>query len=94
MISEFAQKVMILCGKHFCSVTSWVRTPRRNAAVSGHPESVHQLGLAVDLVPDFDTPGKYAEIARDARRLGLVAQVESDHVHVQAIPPMIVVDNG
>lgn len=87
--AEFADKVFTLCCKHTCSETSGYRTPRRNAAVGGHPESVHQLGLARDLAPDFDTPGKYDEIVKDAHRLGLWARAESDHVHVQGIPPMV-----
>ena len=36
----------------------------------------------------------YEEVAKDARRLGLAAKVEDDHVHVQGIMPFIGGDDG
>jgi hypothetical protein len=86
MIGHFAEKISLICGRHQCSVTSWFRTEKRNKDVGGHIMSQHQLGLAVDLVPDQDnSEGYWEEVAIDCRRLGLVAVVERDHIHVQAL---------
>jgi len=86
MLTSFCEKVAIICGKHNCSVTSWFRTPKRNEKVGGHIMSQHQLGLAVDLVPDEDnSEGYWNEIEIDCERLGLVAVVKRTHIHVQAL---------
>ncbi|MHC4607351.1 MAG: D-Ala-D-Ala carboxypeptidase family metallohydrolase [Planctomycetota bacterium] len=63
-------------------VTSWYRDPEKNAAVGGHPRSLHLSGLALDLVlPTRDVAGFVAM----ARAAGLIAVAEPDHVHVQAL---------
>lgn len=85
-ISVFAVKILQLCLLHDCSVSSWVRTAKRNASVGGSIYSQHLLGLAVDLVPD--EPAKIPDIMRDARRLDLVPIDEWEHkkhIHVQAM---------
>ena len=89
-LGELLERVRALCAIHHCSVTSGARTEKRNAAVGGHPKSWHRLergALGVDVVPDTRTPAKRAEVARAARRLGLHAVVESDHVHLQPVAP-------
>jgi uncharacterized protein YcbK (DUF882 family) len=79
---DIAAIALTLCEQYGASVTSWYRTPRRNRAVGGHPSSLHLKGLAVDLVAD--DPSAHPTIAAHARRLGLVAIQEEDHVHIQA----------
>jgi hypothetical protein len=64
-------------------VTSGLRTPERNAAVGGVPNSRHLTGQAADLVPP---PGmSMAQLEAEARRRMPGARVinEGDHVHVQ-----------
>lgn len=61
--------------------TSWYRDPLENEAAGGEEHSQHLVGLAIDLVaPDPEL------VADRARREGLVAIVEPDHVHIQALP--------
>jgi len=61
--------------------TSWWRSPFDNRRVGGSPDSQHLLGFAYDVVPN--DPRGYAELAR---RVGLIAVEELDHVHVQVLP--------
>jgi len=63
------------------SVTSWWRSPKRNAAKGGDAESFHLEGLGADLVPDelADKPA----IAEAARALGLQVADEGDHLHIE-----------
>ena len=63
-----------------CSVTSWIRTPKRNKMVGGVPKSKHLSGLAIDLVPDSKDWGP---IIRSFRIRGLKVIVEHDHLHIQ-----------
>lgn len=65
------------------AVTSWYRDPTHNAAVGGHPQSQHLLGLAIDLVAG---PGDGPAVAQAARAVGLIAVEEGDHIHLQARP--------
>ncbi|MEE8581882.1 MAG: D-Ala-D-Ala carboxypeptidase family metallohydrolase [Myxococcota bacterium] len=65
-------------------VSSWYRDPTANAAAGGHPRSLHQLGLAVDLV-GVDRGDEHALWHR-FRQVGLVAVEERSHLHVQAFP--------
>ena len=81
-LSMFLILVHTLCSIYSCSVTSWIRTPKRNAKVGGAPGSRHLLGMACDLVPD-DPLEKPAIIAA-ARRVGLDAIDEGDHIHIEA----------
>jgi len=60
--------------------TSWFRTPAENAAVGGVPNSLHLLGLAIDVVGD---PGVLGRVASIWRAIGLQAKVESDHLHLE-----------
>ena len=62
------------------TVTSWWRSPERNAAVGGSSSSQHLLGVAIDVTGDLQ------RIAHAARAAGWVVVVESDHVHLQAFP--------
>lgn len=68
------------------SVTSWVRTPERNARVGGHPRSLHLVGLAMDVVPNGNSalrPLEPHERAAFASGFGLRLIVEGDHDHLE-----------
>jgi len=70
--------------------SSWYRSPRVNVQEGGSgprpygvggPLSQHLVGLAVDLEhPNMEM------LKRDLQKQGLVAIVESDHVHAQLWP--------
>jgi hypothetical protein len=64
--------------------SSWWRSVSHNAAVGGHPFSQHLLGTAADFVPQRGWTN--AELAAAARRAGLIAIDEGDHVHLQLHP--------
>ena len=71
------------------ALTSWWRSPERNTAVGGAPQSQHLYGLAVDAVPrDFDA------FMADARRIGLYAVDEGNHVHLQIFPSGYLASRG
>lgn len=81
---EIAVTVRNLCAIFHASVTSNARTRKRNAAVGGVDDSYHLLergALGWDLVPD--NPADQEPLAAAARRCGLKALVEGDHVHLQ-----------
>ena len=78
--------VIQAAGARSLSVSSYYRTPERNAAVGGVPTSLHLQGLAIDLV------GGQADILAVAglwRALGLDAVVESDHLHLELDGPAV-----
>lgn len=82
---EFNDAVYYICVILQCSETSGFRTQHRNALpeIKGHQFSKHLKGLARDLVPDVNTPEMRRIVVDAARRLGLGALDEGDHVHVQ-----------
>ena len=63
------------------SVTSWIRSEKRNKEVGGLATSYHLSGLAVDII--LDNPADKARFIKAAKRLGLDAIDEGDHVHVE-----------
>ena len=63
------------------SVVSGLRSVKHNREVGGHENSLHLVGLAVDVV--FDTEDDVVVGIRMAERLGLLAIVEQGHVHIQ-----------
>ena len=85
-IGEFAQTIAtIKCHAEF-SVTSWFRSEERNKALGSKASknSLHLVGLAVDVVPDsFEVD--YPKIIHWAKRLGLraVTYEDSKHIHLQ-----------
>lgn len=83
--AEFSHNVRALCAMYACSVTSGIRTPKRNAQVGGAARSRHllQYGFAADLVPD--DPDNLDEVRETAYELGFDYAYVSDkgHVHVQ-----------
>lgn len=78
---HFIESVLRLALEHRASVTSWVRTTKRNTEVGGHPASQHLTGTAVDLVLDDFT--RKEELLKAARKLNLIAIDEGDHIHIQ-----------
>lgn len=80
-VMYFAMLMNQLCIAYSCSVTSWHRTPARNKAKGGLPTSLHLVGLAADLVPD--DPAMKSTVITEARRRGLDAVDEGDHVHIE-----------
>ena len=77
---RFLSAVLALCIAFRFSVTSWIRTPKRNVEVGGSMRSNHLMGLAVDIViesPDIDG------FILFAKRLGLKVIKERDHYHLE-----------
>lgn len=65
-------------------VTSWWRSPTRNAQVGGDPWSQHLVALAIDAVP---VSGRtIRDLALSLRRSGLVVVEYDRHVHAQLHP--------
>jgi len=78
---EFIEFVAQLCEEFGGSITSWVRTKKRNTMVGGHPRSRHMTGFGVDVVLDEETS---IPAFRDAAyALGLSVLDEGDHLHIQ-----------
>jgi len=69
--------------------TSWYRTPGRNFEVGGAARSQHLLAWAADFSGPRDQARAFVELAR---RRGLVAVDEGDHVHVQMFPAGVIPD--
>jgi hypothetical protein len=61
------------------SVSSWWRSPWKNVEVGGSWFSLHQLGLAWDLVPGT----AYTQAQVIATGLPATIVPEGDHIHVQ-----------
>ena len=80
IFNEFLSRLFWGVRYHDAAATSWYRSPYENARVGGSPESQHQVGLAVDLLP---ADGALAAAIAAA---GLVVVVVPDHVHVQPWP--------
>lgn len=71
--------------------TSWWRSVDHNAAVGGHPESQHLLGLAADLAVEAQ---RIEELGQALRRATLVVVPYERHVHVQYHPAGFLRDIG
>lgn len=80
-VATFAVIVLELCYEHSASVSSWIRTTRKNHVEGGHPKSFHLEGVAADLVPD--RLSELHAIGTAARERGLQIQIESTHVHIE-----------
>lgn len=82
---EFIESVAQLCVEFGGSVTSWIRTMKRNTIVGGHPRSRHMTGFGVDVVLDEES---HIPAFRDAAyQLGLSVLDEGDHLHIQPFGP-------
>jgi hypothetical protein len=79
-LDAFADAVYDYCMAFSGSVTSWMRTPARNAAVGGVPRSAHLVGLAVDVVYDGARPGPPADAWLALRGLKRINEGDHDHL--------------
>jgi hypothetical protein len=79
--AAFAFLIHTLCVIHSASVTSWIRTAARNKQVGGVANSLHCVGLAVDVVTDHDADK--APLIKAAKSLGLTAIDETTHIHIE-----------
>lgn len=79
--SELLQAVMALSGRFQFRTTSSFRSRASNTAAGGVKFSAHQFWLAVDVV--LETGQVKADFVESARRLGLLALDEGDHIHLQ-----------
>lgn len=78
--------VLVVARATDVSISSFLRTPERNEAVGGRPNSLHLVGLAVDLVGEPATLGRVASIWR---AIGLDAIDEGDHLHLELDGPLL-----
>lgn len=78
---NFTIAALTLRGLFPFSVTSWIRSEKRNKEVGGLVNSYHLFGLAVDVV--LDNPADKGRFIKAAKQLGLDAIDEGDHVHVE-----------
>ena len=66
------------------SVTSYIRSPERNAQVHGHKDLLHLVGLAADVAYSPNPTPPIAQAKRRATKLGLRLIREGSHDHLQA----------
>ena len=81
LLSEFWERVTLLCLEFDASVTSGVRSRLRNTIVGGAEGSWHMYGMAADCV--LDDPSRTDAFVARARKLFEYVLPEGDHVHVQ-----------
>jgi hypothetical protein len=78
---RFEDKIRCLGLLFDFSITSWIRSKKRNAQIGGVIDSRHLLGLAVDCV--LDDGMEKPEFIKHCVNLGLQPIEEGDHIHVQ-----------
>ena len=87
----FMERIRCLQVLYSASVTSGGRTELRNATVGGNRMSKHKITfgcMGIDLVPDnILQPEVRSELVITAKKFGMWAKDEEDHVHVQGLPP-------
>ena len=82
LLAEFWEKAVLLCKEFDGSMTSGVRSEKRNAQVGGAGLSWHVAGLACDVV--LDDWGRKAAFIQRAKAYGFPFILdEGDHLHVQ-----------
>lgn len=74
LIGVFYRLILFFFGVR---VTSWYRTPWRNAIVGGTWNSFHMIGWAFDVTPVNEAT------ASKLRSIGLKTLNEGDHIHAQ-----------
>lgn len=86
-IPEFCSAVFAYCHETRASVTSWIRSPERNALVGGLPQSLHLTGFAMDVAYRPNPVPPLMERRRIGRELGLYVYPEGDHDHLRPLCP-------
>jgi len=82
---DFAAVLMAYCTSTRASVTSWGRSPERNASVGGHTHSYHQVWLGGDVGYAPNPTPPLATARKRASQLGLRLVREGDHDHLQPL---------
>lgn len=77
----FVSGIYTLAVRYDFSITSWIRSSKRNKQVGGSQNSRHLLGLAVDII--LDNPTDLRDFIKDAELLRLKVIDEKTHLHVQ-----------
>lgn len=80
---RFLSKIIMLSYEFHFSVTSWIRSEKRNKAVGGLVASLHLSGYAVDVVLDEDVDKAFFNFVADS--YGLYVYDEGDHLHIYEI---------
>ena len=86
---EFMMTVRTLRIIHGGSITCGGRTYQRNKDEGGARKSKHLArfnDMAVDLVLDNDNKQNRDAFCKDARKCGMLAKDETDHIHLQGLP--------
>lgn len=79
--NDFTITILTLKAEFNFSITSWLRSKQRNIKVGGNVESFHLCGLGIDCV--VDNSADKGPFIKRARRLGLDAVDEGDHIHLE-----------
>ena len=82
---DFAESLLAYAAWSRGSVTSWGRSPERNASVGGHLNSLHLSFLAADIGYAPNPTPPLAKARKRASQLGMRLIRESDHDHLQAL---------
>lgn len=82
--THFLETMMAIDALYPFSVTGGKRTHKRNALVGGVTKSRHLLWLAMDVV--LDESEQAQDFVAECTRQGLLALIESNHIHVQVTP--------
>jgi len=84
---DFAVSLIAYAGWSRGSVTSWGRSPERNAlpSIRGHANSLHLSFLAADIGYHPNPTPPLSKARKRASQLGMRLLRESDHDHLQAL---------
>ena len=82
---DFAASVIAFCAWSRGSVTSWGRSPERNAAVQGHANSKHLSWIGCDVGYSPNPTPRLLQARKRAAQLGMKLIRETDHDHLQAL---------
>jgi uncharacterized protein YcbK (DUF882 family) len=75
------QNIRDVCGFSI-KINSGYRTVEHNSAVGGSPNSLHTLGMAVDLSPVSKRPADLTRIITTAQAMGFVVRPYPTFVHI------------